>query len=185
MKFIIEHLEPEVYDWCLIEYKHISSVVGKENLIFTNVKKGKEKLNELGEVKEESVAELGLKNICVLDPEAEGILDPADNKFDYMVFGGILGDNPPKKRTKVELSSKLDCEKRNLGEKQMSTDTAVYVVKKIIDGKKINKIEFKDGIEVEVNEGESVILPYRYVVDNGKIVLPDNFVEFLKEREEF
>ena len=39
MKFIIEHLEPELYDWCLIEYEHISKIVGKENLIFTNINK--------------------------------------------------------------------------------------------------------------------------------------------------
>jgi ribosome biogenesis SPOUT family RNA methylase Rps3 len=27
--------------------------------------------------------------------------------------------------------------------------------------------------------------PIRYVVENGKIILPDGFVEFLRKREEF
>ena len=42
MKVIIEHLEPELYDWCLIEYEHISKIAGKGNLIFTNIKNKKE-----------------------------------------------------------------------------------------------------------------------------------------------
>ena len=39
MKFIIEHLEKKLFEWCLIEYEHISKIVGKNNLIITNVKK--------------------------------------------------------------------------------------------------------------------------------------------------
>jgi ribosome biogenesis SPOUT family RNA methylase Rps3 len=185
MKFVIEHLEPDVFDWCLIEYNHISSIVGKENLIFTNVKKGKEKLKGLGEVKGESVSKLNLKNACVLDPEAEKTLNPADKKFDYLIFGGILGDYPPRKRTKVELSSKLKCEIRNLGKEQMATNTAVYVAKKIIDGKNLNEFEFKDEIKIDIKEGESVILPFRYVIENGEIVLAKGFIEFLKKRKGF
>ena len=113
MKYIVEHLEKNVYKWCLIEYTHISKIVGKENLIFTNVKKDKKKLEKLGEVREKSVKELNLKNACVLDPNAEITLSSKDNSFGYLIFGGILGDYPPKKRTKSELSSKLDFEKRN------------------------------------------------------------------------
>ena len=41
MKFIIEHLENEVYEWCLIEYENMSKVVGKENLIFTKTSSSK------------------------------------------------------------------------------------------------------------------------------------------------
>ncbi len=44
MKFIIEHLEPELYPWCLIEYKHISKIVGKNNLIYTNINKEYKKI---------------------------------------------------------------------------------------------------------------------------------------------
>jgi len=40
--YIIEHLEPKLFPWCMIEYKHISKTVGKSNLWFTNIKqKGK------------------------------------------------------------------------------------------------------------------------------------------------
>ena len=37
--YVIEHLEPRIYRWCVIEYKHISKIVGKENLWFTNGKR--------------------------------------------------------------------------------------------------------------------------------------------------
>ena len=43
--YIIEHLEPELYEWCLIEYKEISKIAGKENLWFSNINpKDKKKL---------------------------------------------------------------------------------------------------------------------------------------------
>ena len=49
MKFVIEHLESELYEWCLIEYEHISKIVGKDNLTFTNIKsEDKKKLRDYG-----------------------------------------------------------------------------------------------------------------------------------------
>jgi ribosome biogenesis SPOUT family RNA methylase Rps3 len=184
MKYVIEHLEPEMYEWCLIEYRHISKIVGKESLIFTNVKKGAEKLEGLGEVHPESVKELGLKNVCLLDADAKETLSPADKKFGYLVFGGILGDNPPQKRTAKHLGS-LKAEQRNLLEKQMPTDTAVFVAKKIIDGTAIDKINFKDEIEVPTGEGESAIFPFRYVLVDGKPLISEELIEHLKKSDDF
>src|SRR3989344_4588506 len=37
--YIIEHLEQKLWPWCVIEYKHISKIAGKNNLWFTNIKK--------------------------------------------------------------------------------------------------------------------------------------------------
>ena len=185
MKYIIEHLEEEVYDWCVLEYKHISQIVGKENLIFTNVKNQRWKLEGLGEVMKESVKDIQFENSLILDPNAEIPLHPEDKEFGHLIFGGILGDYPPRKRTEKELSVHLNIEKRNLGSKQMSTDTAVYVAKKIIDGKKLEEIQFKDEIELDLGEKESVQLPFRYVIEDGEIVLPPGFVDFMRERDEF
>ena len=99
------------------------------------------------------------------------------------MFGGILGDYPPKARTK-ELQIP-NAERRNLGKEQMSTDTAVLVVKLIVDGTPLEKIEFKDEIEIEIKEGESILLPYRYVVKNKKPVLPAGLIEMLKKQKGF
>jgi len=36
--FVIEHLEGEVGKWVLLEYKNVARIVGKENLVITNVR---------------------------------------------------------------------------------------------------------------------------------------------------
>src|SRR3989344_3159075 len=153
----------------------MSRIAGKSNLVFTNIKnkKDREKLKKYGAVEEKSISQLNFKKICVLSQYSGKALKTSDKKnFDYFVFGGILGDNPAKKRT-VELTRELEkaglrFETRNLGEKQMPTDTAVYVAKKILDGKRFEDFKFVDELEVEINENESVTLPFRYVVDNKK-----------------
>ena len=191
MRFIIEHLEPELFDWCLIEYEHISKIVGKKNLIFTNIdKKGLIKLKKYGKAYEKSISELNLKNICVLSQYAKRTLTTSDrNKFKYFVFGGILGDNPAKKRTNELINSlkkrKIKFETRNLGDKQMPTDVAVFVTKKILDGNQLKQLKIIDEVEVEINENESVMLPFRYVVDNNKLIINERLVEYLRKRKEF
>lgn len=174
MKFVIEHMEDDISEWSLLEYRHISQIC-KDKVMFTNVKKDADKLK--GEVKQESVKDHHLKNCCVLDPNAEETLTP-DDKFDYFIFGGILGDFPAKKRT-AEI--KLPCERRNLGEEQMSTDTAVLVTAMIIEGNPLEKINFADELEIKTAEGESVQLPYRYVIIEKKPILPDGLMEYLQE----
>jgi len=182
MKFIIEHLEPGLYKWCILEYKHISEIVGKENLIFTNIKSGSDKLKRLGKVFRESIKKLNFKKVCILDPVAKQTLSTEDkNKFDYLTLGGILGDYPMKKRTEIELSSKMNIEKRNLGKEQMSTDTAVYVANEILRGKSLKDFKFKDEIKIEIEKGESIQLPFRYVIINNKPLLPKGLIKYLKE----
>ena len=167
MKYIIEHLEPKLYEWCFIEYRHIAEIVGKKNLIITNtMDKKASKITD--NVSRKSFTDLGLKRICILSPYAKKTLSKNDaKKFDYIVLGGILGDNPPKKRT-VNYFNGIKCEKRNLGNRQMSTDTAVYVAKKIIEGKKLGDFNFVDTIDVKLDKYLSVELPFRYVVVKNK-----------------
>ncbi|MBI5393603.1 hypothetical protein HZA96_07090 [Candidatus Woesearchaeota archaeon] len=187
MLYIIEHLDGNrLYKWCFLEYKHISEIIGKKNILFTNIngEKAKQQLFPYGKVESKSVTELQPKRVCILDPLADKILSSADkNNFDSFIFGGILGDYPPRKRTKAKLSDKLQCEKRSLGDKQMSTDTAVYVTKKILDGAAFEKLEFQDEIEIPVKNGLSIELPYRYVVENGTIMISQELVAFMKKKK--
>lgn len=190
MIFIIEHMEDELYEWCLLEYRHMSSVVGKDNLWFTNVKTDADKLKGLGKVMPESVATMGLKRCCLLDLNAPSTLAPADGKsFDHLIFGGILGDNPPRGRTKalrVALEKAGAVQIRDLGTVQMSTDTAVLVAKTIVDGTPLAKIPFSDTIVIETGEGEEVELPYRYVLGkDDKPILPMGLIELLSRDDIF
>ncbi len=185
--FIIEHCEPKVFLWCILEYTQMKKYVGKKNLFFTNVKKQEgKKLTSLGKVETKSVTKLNLENVCVLDPNAEQTLTPKD-KFEYVVFGGILGDAPARGRTKVVLTDKMkNVQTRNLTPFQMSTDTAVLVTKLILDGTPIEKIPFQDTIEVVLKTRkfqESVILPYRYVLKNGKPLFNKKLVKYLAEKQ--
>jgi ribosome biogenesis SPOUT family RNA methylase Rps3 len=187
--FIIEHLEPKLWKWCLIEYTHISQIVGRNNLIFTNIKNEKdaEKLEPLGKVIKNSVKELNLKNVCVLDPESEQTLDPKNSKdFEYFIFGGILGDYPPKKRTKQELTCFIkDASVFNIGKKQMATDNAVYTVKHIIEGKNLEDLNFKYKIDITIKDGESVELPYNYVLVNNQPLMSPDLIKELKKGKSF
>lgn len=183
--FIIEHLEPELYEWCLIEYKHISKIVGKATLWFTNIKiKDAPKLRKYGKVIQDSIKDIRLKNACLLDLEAKKTLAPESaRKFNYFIFGGILGDYPPRNRTKEDLSKFMpSLPKFNIGREQMSTDNAVYVVKQIRSGRKIKEINFKDKIEIKINKIESTILPYRYALINNKPLISKDLIRFLKRR---
>jgi ribosome biogenesis SPOUT family RNA methylase Rps3 len=187
--FIIEHLEPKLWPWCLIEYEHISETVGKENLWFTNIKNksDEKKLNQFGKVFKESVTKMILQNMCILDPEAKETLSPENSsEFKYFLFGGILGDYPPKKRTQDELTKFIKNPKTfDIGKEQMSTDNAVYVVSQIIKGKKFEDLKFKDGVSIEINDIESVELPFRYNLVNGKPFMSPKIVEYLKKKKGF
>jgi len=191
--FIIEHLEPNLWDWCLIEYKNISKIVGKQNLWITNVKRKNKKLERIAIVYKKRFSDiltekkLNKKKICVLDPQAKKELSPKKAKnFEYFVFGGILGDNPPKNRTETELSCYLKkIPKFNIGKEQMSTDNAVYVVKNILKGTPLKNINFVKGIEIKINKIESVILPYKYAVVKGKPFISKDIVRYLKKNTGF
>lgn len=188
--YIIEHLEPSVYPWCLIEYKNISRIVGKDNLWFTNIKrksKNSEELKKFGKVIKESVTKLNLKNSCILDPEARATLTPKEAKsFDYFIFGGILGDYPPRKRTTPELTSKIKgAEARNIGKAQFSTDNAVLVTKEIVDGKDFKDMKFQDTLTIKINDVESIDLPYSYPITNGKPQISEELIKFLRKKKGF
>ena len=185
--FIIEHLESRLFKWCWIEYAHISSIVGKGNLWFTNVKRDSKLLHGLGKVFRKSVREMDLNDACVLDPEANKVLTPAGaRKCKYFIFGGILGDYPPKRRTRKELTKFVKNAKAfNIGNKQMSTDNAAFVVHEIARGKRLSEIEFVDGLEIKLNKIESVDMPYRYALHGGRPVFSSKLIDYLKRKKGF
>ncbi|MEK6847068.1 MAG: SAM-dependent methyltransferase [Nanoarchaeota archaeon] len=183
---IIEHLEPKLWPWCKIEYESISKIIHKSNLWFTNIKNSNF-LKKIGKVSKKSIKEINLENACVLDPNASKKLTPKEaKKFKYFIIGGILGDYPPRKRTKKELTKFLpQAQKRNLGKKQFSTDNAVFVLKKIINGTPLKKIKFQNKAIVKINQIESIELPYYYPLVNGKPRISKKLIKYLKSKNTF
>jgi len=183
--FVIEHLEPRLSKWCMIEYTHISNVVKPKNLWFTNVVHPSKDLKCLGNVFSKPASTLPMERPCVLDPEAKKeLLVNEKNAFSHLIFGGILGNDPPQKRTR-DLLDDRSVDRRNLGSHQMSTDTAVVVAQKILHGTPLSDMTFVDSIEIHLATGESVILPYRYLADRGKVLLPAGLRGYLQSKRAF
>lgn len=103
--YIIEHMEDALHEWCSLEYKHMLQNIGKDNLYFTSLtdrclNEGMpEELKDAHLYQEEVLNVPGIKKeeICLLDPAGTSELSPEDgDKFKYFLFGGILGDHPPR-----------------------------------------------------------------------------------------
>jgi len=186
--FVIEHLEPVVSKWMWFEYKNVSRIVGRENLIITNVKDDRErrKLSTIALlVFRESITETFLienNDLIVLDPQALKELKPSDfSDKTVVVIGGIMGDFPPKGRTKALLCNRLPkAIKRNLGSLQFSIDGAAYIAKMISEGHELAEIPIVEGLEIEVSDKHSIILPYGYPLVNGKPLISEELLEYLK-----
>ncbi|GBB91375.1 hypothetical protein RclHR1_18610001 [Rhizophagus clarus] len=170
-KYIIEHMEDNLHEWCLLEYCHMPTFIFPYNLYFTNLSmtaetsfKNSEILKETNFLTEKIInTNIPIDKICLLDPASSQVLEPTDgDAFEYFLFGGILGDDPPRDRTS-ELR-RHGFTTRNLGAMQMTTDTAVHVTKKIVDDRvPINQIPYIDFPEIKISKTESVIMPFRYI----------------------
>lgn len=180
-RFVVEHLEKDLYSWCVLEYKHIFAFAN--DVLFTNITKNVKKMAGLP-VSKDSISSLNLANCCILDPGAEKTLQPGEN-FNTFVFGGILGNSPSEGRTNSFLTSKLNFVSRNIGKDQFSTDNAVMVVKKIIEGTSLEQLQFVQGIEVVLRESESVLLPYKYLLVDGKPLLAPGIHDLLRRQKGF
>lgn len=147
--YVIEHMETEFSEWVKLEYSAIVDEVGSKNLYLSSIPNNKPTTststttnNEIlpKEILDKNIqwTHIDITNfqelypnfdkskVCLLDPSATQELIPSDvNKFDFFLFGGILGDHPPRDRT-GELR-KYGFEGRHLGKIQMTTDTAVRV----------------------------------------------------------
>ncbi|KAF4636252.1 hypothetical protein G7Y89_g1838 [Cudoniella acicularis] len=193
--YIVEHLDDELGPWSELEYVTIakesheagakfclssvpSSLVLPQSLQAVPGFTADGKSVEVLYAKDKS-------RVCLLDPSATEELSPEDgDKFDVFLFGGILGDDPPRDRTS-ELRKK-GFEGRRLGPKQMTTDTAVRVTRIVAQEKTpLDKIKYIDYPELRINKNEKTEMPFRYVAgDKGQPIMPDGMVELIKKDSE-
>ena len=178
---VIENLEP-ITEWVLLEYRHASKIA-MGNIIFTNV--DDKRLEKLGKVYRESFTEVVEPDkTIILDPSAEKPLRTEDfEKYRYFVIGGICGEYPPKNRTRELISSRLPAaERRNLGKKQLTTDSAILMVMLIYAGERIEDIEVTDSVEIRYSENESTVLPFGYIVMENRVIITPGLIELLVRR---
>ncbi|KAI4233593.1 MAG: hypothetical protein LQ352_008241 [Teloschistes flavicans] len=190
--YVVEHLDPECGPWSTLEYVTIARESAEAGAQFC-LSSAPHRLDlpaSLRDIKGLHVTHQGVEDIyrdrkdrvCLLDPAAKDELNPTDaDVFDVFLFGGILGDDPPRDRTS-ELRKKGFMGRR-LGPIQMTTDTAVRVTRMVIQGKTpLNQIPYVDHPEIRIDEHESTQMPFRYVKDTqGKPLMPEGMVDLIKE----
>jgi ribosome biogenesis SPOUT family RNA methylase Rps3 len=98
-------MEDNLHEWCLLEYYHMTTFIHPCNLYFTNLSmtaeasfKNSEILKETNFLTEKIInMNVPMDKICLLDPASSQVLEPKDgDAFEYFLFGGILGDDPPR-----------------------------------------------------------------------------------------
>lgn len=203
--YVIEHMEEDettpksLPPWVELEYAHMITLAGINGRVeFTHLSQNSclslnDRLASINEpaasyhVHTRSVMELLEQNnipitrVCLLDPKAQTVLALEDGKiFDHFLFGGILGDDPPRDRTS-ELRQ-LGFPSRHLGPMQMTTDTALGVTKRVVDDEvQLNAIPYVDFPTITFNAKESVEMPFRYIVNGKEPILPPGMRELLHE----
>ena len=186
--FVIEHLEYTISKWLYIEYEHASKIVGKDRLIFTNIKKLEDSkiLSDLGFVKRESFTEIfDSEKIIILDPKAPKELKPEDFKNkEAVIIGGILGDHPPRGRTQKLITAKVPkALSRNIGDGQFSIDGAVYVAKFVSEGNRLKDIPIEKGLHIRLGSKAEIFLPYFYPLKDGKPVISEKLIKYLTSND--
>lgn len=105
--YVVEHLDPELGPWSALEYTAIAqeSHAAGAKFCLSSVPESLDMPIEFHHLpgftierrsSEEVYGDRKAK-VCLLDPKAKTELSPADGeKFDIFLFGGILGDDPPR-----------------------------------------------------------------------------------------
>eukprot|EP00930_Biecheleria_cincta_P049860 TRINITY_DN35061_c0_g1_i1.p1 TRINITY_DN35061_c0_g1~~TRINITY_DN35061_c0_g1_i1.p1 ORF type:complete len:276 (+),score=52.01 TRINITY_DN35061_c0_g1_i1:47-829(+) len=225
--YVVEHMEEGLENWCRLEYRHMASFVCPERLIFLKFTEDAEQLAAAGSppprASPTSFAEIITRpddgaeavaaksppggpplptwdRICLLDMDADQALEPEDiNKFDALVFGGILGniiENEDGSYGSDDRTSEIRkfgfAHRRHLGPMQMTTDTAVLVSHRVLEAAcPLAEIPFLDSPEFEQTgqDGQgtkdSVCMEgFRYVARRGadgdwEPTLPEGMKELL------
>ena len=105
-------------------------------------------------------------NVCFMDMRGTETLKPQDaSKFNFIVFGGILGDHPPKDRAGDMRANFANV--RQLGVVQMTTDTALLVSREILEEQKnLSDLAFITDPEIPTDDAIKTYLDLRMPLDS-------------------
>jgi len=178
---VIEHLEPVLTPWAYLEYRHAAELAGE--LVVTNVKDESERrcVEKFAEVHPHSIKDLApSEDLLILDPQAEALLSPPDlQRYEYVVVGGIMGDFPPRGRTRRLLTAAIrGATSRSLGPCQFSVDGAVFTALEIARGLELRRLWVTLGLTLE-GEGVEVHLPFCYPLSEGRAVVSHDLLTYV------
>ncbi|RLF05886.1 MAG: hypothetical protein DRK00_03205 [Thermoprotei archaeon] len=178
---VIEHLEPVLTPWAYLEYRHAAELAGE--LLITNIKSESERrcIDEFAETHSQSIRDLAhSRDVLILDPQAETLLSPLDfQRYEYVVIGGIMGDFPPRGRTRKLLASRIGgAASRSLGPCQFSVDGAVFVALEVARGVELREVWVTSGLTLE-REGIEVHLPFCYPLSGGRVVVSHELLTYV------
>ena len=197
--YVIEHMETEISEWVRNEYTRMMSDVGGSRLMFTNMKPGVNCSDytspEMAFLSKATLvattfaefhdAKHGNRTKAVLlDERSECILCPQDaGQFEYFLFGGILGNVDDLDMDRTSELRDQGYTLRHLGKEQMSTPTALAVSYRILDQQTpYAELEFIDRPEYEVTDTETLIIPFKYLVDdNGEAIMAPGNLELMSK----
>lgn len=105
--YVVEHLDPELGPWSSLEYQTIAQEchAAQASFCLSSVSQQLDLPPELRSaegltIERQSVETIYAESknrVCLLDPAAKKELAPEDGDvFDVFLFGGILGDDPPR-----------------------------------------------------------------------------------------
>lgn len=203
--YIVEHLDTELEDWQGLEYTTISAeststsnkflLSGLDASLLDHATPSGALIAKIPNPSKSTTSVEKLyptpearKRVCLLDPKGAKDLCPEDgDEFDAFLFGGILGDDPPRDRT-ADLR-RMGFTGRRLGPEQMTTDTAVRTTRLVVQqGIKLDEVEYVDRPDIEIRDeegevvkGETIEMPFKYVKDKetGKAIMPEGMLELL------
>lgn len=138
-----------------------------------------------------NIKDLGtpIEKICLLDSESNILLSPDDaEKFSHFLIGGILGNTDEFDFDRTRILRDQNFPTRNLGSVQMTSDTAMKVVKMIIvDGINFEKILFSDRPEISISPKEKLVINFRFLSDDSgmPIMAPGIREILLNEKHDF
>lgn len=123
--YIVEHLDPELETWSAYEYACIAKECHASGARFflTSVPTALKLPTELQKLRDEGVltvetraveelwpGEDGKNKVCLLDPKATTELCEEDgDRYEAFLFGGILGDDPPRGNASFSSSVNRTC----------------------------------------------------------------------------
>lgn len=203
--YIVEHLDSELEDWQGLEYTTISAESDSTSnkfllsgldaslldpstpsgALITKIPDSSKTVTSVEKLYSTPEAR---ERVCLLDPKGAKDICPEDGEeFDAFLFGGILGDDPPRDRT-ADLR-KLGFPGRRLGPEQMTTDTAVRTTRMVVQqGIPLGEIQYVDRPDIEIKDedgkvikGETIEMPFKYVKDEktGKAIMPEGMLDLL------